>query len=181
MHDCGKGKYEGAWSTFHAPSTAILITRRIDSEGVHMNGFLVRVVAPAVAMMLWPISFAGQTNPYKSTEELPPRNKAAHILITEGPALESAYSNWAIIQWTSNNPGGADEHFGVVIYGMDPKNLNAIAKSHIRLNRNHPYTVFRVRVDGLQPRTTYYYTVDSMEGNGTRDGVKSPIKHFTTR
>jgi hypothetical protein len=47
--------------------------------------------------------------------------------------------------------------------------------------RNHPYTLFRVRVDGLQPRTTYYYTVDSMEGNGTRDGVKSPVRHFTTR
>jgi hypothetical protein len=38
-----------------------------------------------------------------------------------------------------------------------------------------------VRVDGLQPRTTYYYTVDSMEGNGARDGVKSPVTHFTTR
>jgi len=23
--------------------------------------------------------------------------------------------------------------------------------------------VFRVRIDGLQPKTTYYYTVDSME------------------
>jgi phosphodiesterase/alkaline phosphatase D-like protein len=82
---------------------------------------------------------------------------------------------------STNNPGGTDEHFGVVTYGTDPKNLNEIAKSHIRLNRNHPYTVFRVRVDGLQPRTTYYYTVDSMDGNGTRDGVKSPVRQFTTR
>ena len=146
-----------------------------------MSGLIVRVVVPAAAMMLCSTSFAGQANPYKATAELPPISKTAHVHITEGPALESAKSNSAIIRWTSNNPRGTDEHFGVVTYGTDPTNLNEIAKSHIRLNRNHPYTVFRVRVDGLQPRTTYYYTVDSMEGNGTRDGVKSPLRHFTTR
>src|SRR5437660_11041846 len=27
---------------------------------------------------------------------------------------------------------------------------------------------------------TYYYRVDSMEASGTSDGVKSPVKHFTT-
>ena len=36
-----------------------------------------------------------------------------------------------------------------------------MAKSHIRLNMPHPNTIFRVRVDGLKPGTTYYYTVDS--------------------
>jgi phosphodiesterase/alkaline phosphatase D-like protein len=146
-----------------------------------MNGFLVRVVVTAAAMMLCSTSMAAQTNPYTADAELSPANKAAHVRITQGPALELAESNSVIIRWTSNNPGGTDEHFGVVTYGTDPKNLNEVRKSHIRLNRNHPYTVFRVRVDGLQPQTTYYYTVDSMEGNGTRDGVKSPIRHFTTR
>ena len=146
-----------------------------------MNGFLVRVVVVTLATMLCSTPFAGQTNPYKATAEPPPMSKAAHVHITQGPSLELANSSSAIIRWTSNNPRGTDEHFGVVTYGTDPTNLNEIAKSHIRLNRNHPYTVFRVRVDGLQPRTTYYYTVDSMEGNGTRDGVKSPVRHFTTR
>ena len=111
---------------------------------------------------------------------LPPAKPAAHVLITEGPALESVRNNTAIIRWTSNNPGGSDEHFGVVHYGTDPEHLSQMAKSHIRLNQNHSYTVFRVRIDGLQPHTTYYYTVDSMEANGTGDGVKSPVKHFTT-
>jgi len=146
-----------------------------------MNGFLVRVVVATSAMMLCSTSFAGQTNPYKTTADLPPMSKAAHVHITQGPSLELANSSSAIIRWTSNNPRGTDEHFGVVTYGTDPTNLNEIAKSHIRLNRNHPYTVFRVRVDCLQPRTTYYYTVHSMEGNGPRDGVKSPVRHFTTR
>ena len=146
-----------------------------------MNGFLARVAVTAAAMMLCSTSMLAQTNPYTADAELSPENKAAHIRITQGPALELAERNSVIIRWTSNNPGGTDEHFGVVTYGADPKKLNEVAKSHIRLNRNHPYTVFRVRVDGLQPRTTYYYTVDSMEGNGTRDGVRSPVRHFTTR
>jgi phosphodiesterase/alkaline phosphatase D-like protein len=92
-----------------------------------------------------------------------------------------ANSDSAIIRWTSNNPGGSDERFGVVTYGTDPKNLNGVAKSHIRLNQNHPYTVFRVRVDGLQPGTTYYYKVDSIQADGRSDGVKSTVRHFSTR
>ena len=118
--------------------------------------------------------------PYRAIAEQPPAPKAAKIKITEGPGLEKATSNSAIIRWTSDNPGGSDEHFGVVTYGTDRKDLKQIAKSHIRLNRNHPNTVFRVRVEGLQPKTTYYYTVDSMQANGERDGVKGPVKKFTT-
>ena len=98
----------------------------------------------------------------------------------QGPELESANDNSAIIRWKSNNPGGADEHFGIVHYGTNPNDLSQTAKSPIRLNQNHSYTVFRVRVDGLKPQTTYYYTVDSMGGDGRLDGVKSTVKHFTT-
>ena len=112
---------------------------------------------------------------------IPPAKKASHVQITEGPSLESTQDTWAIITWTSNNPGGSDEHFGVVHYGTDPKDLSQTAKSHIRLNQQHSYTVFRVRVLNLQPHTTYYYTVDSMNPDGTSDGVKSPVRQFATR
>jgi phosphodiesterase/alkaline phosphatase D-like protein len=110
----------------------------------------------------------------------PPAKQAKRVHITQGPALESAKDNWAIITWTSNNPGGTDEHFGVVRYGTDPKNLSKTAKSHIRLNRGHSYTVFRVQVDGLTPKTTYYYKVDSVDARGASDGVTSPVKTFMT-
>jgi hypothetical protein len=119
-------------------------------------------------------------NPYKPIAELPPAPKAAHINITERPELESATSNSAIIRWTSDNPGGSDEHFGVVMYGTDPTKLTETAKSHIRLNRNHSYTVFRVRLDNLKSETTYYYKVESMPATGERDGVKSPLSKFRT-
>jgi hypothetical protein len=77
-------------------------------------------------------------------------------------------------------PGGDDEHFGIVHYGTDPGDLSQTAKSHIRLNRNHPESIFRVRVPGLKPQTTYYYWVTSIESGGTNDGVKSAVSQFTT-
>jgi hypothetical protein len=110
----------------------------------------------------------------------PPAKNAARVQISKGPELELARDSWAIISWTSNNPGGTDEHWGVVHYGTDPKNLSRTAKSHIRLNRTHPDTNFRVRVDGLNPQTTYYYVVDSTQATGGSDGVKSPVQSFTT-
>jgi phosphodiesterase/alkaline phosphatase D-like protein len=145
------------------------------------NSLMKLALTVVCAVILYSGSFSGQTKPYTTTEILPPAQRATHVQITEGPEIESASSDSAIIRWTSNNPGGTDEHWGVVKYGTDPKNLGDIAKSHIRLNQNHPDTIFRVRVEGLQPQTTYYYRVDSMEADGKTDGVKSAVKHFTTR
>jgi phosphodiesterase/alkaline phosphatase D-like protein len=116
-----------------------------------------------------------------ATAQETPAKQARRVHIAKGPALESAQENSAIITWTSNNPGGSDEHFGVVHYGTDPKNLTQTAKSHIRLNRGHSYTVFRVRVDGLEPKTTYYYKVDSVDARSASDRVISPVKTFITK
>jgi len=44
----------------------------------------------------------------------------------------------------------------------------------------HQYTTFRVRIEGLEPQTTYYYTVASEESNGKSDGVKSTVNQFVT-
>jgi phosphodiesterase/alkaline phosphatase D-like protein len=110
----------------------------------------------------------------------PPAPKAAHVEIKQGPTLEFARGDLAIVRWTTNNPGGSDDHLGVVYYGTNPKDLSQTAKSHVRLNQAHSETMFRVRMDGLSPGTTYYYTVTSMESNGKADGEKSPVNHFTT-
>jgi phosphodiesterase/alkaline phosphatase D-like protein len=110
----------------------------------------------------------------------PTTDRAGSVKITKGPETERVDPDFAIITWTSNNPGGTPEHFGVVHYGTSPRDLGQIAKSPIRLNPSHSYTVFRVRMDDLKPGTTYYYTVDSMEPNGKSDGVKSEVKQFKT-
>ncbi len=115
-----------------------------------------------------------------ATQESPTTKKAARVRISRGPEMERLDPDFAIIRWTSNNPGGSPVHYGVVRYGTDRTKLDQTAKSPIRLNPGHSETVFRVRVYDLKPRTTYYYTVDSMEANGTSDGVKSTVKSFTT-
>src|SRR5260370_17210093 len=100
-----------------------LTTRRIDREVPHMNGFLVRVVVTAAAMMLCSTSMAGQTNPYTATEELPPTTKAAHVHITKGPAPQLVNSNSPIFRWTTNNPGGTNEHFAPSTHAPYPTPL----------------------------------------------------------
>ncbi len=116
-----------------------------------------------------------------AAQVLPPAKRAERVEITKGPELELATDHLTIIRWTTNNPGGSDVHYGIVRYGTDPEDLSQTAKSPIRLNQGHSHTMFRVRVEGLKPRTTYYYTVTSMESNGKSDGVKSPVQQFTTR
>ena len=115
-----------------------------------------------------------------SAQVSPTTQKAARVQITQGPEVELAKEYLTIIRWTTNNPGGSPVHYGVVHYGTDPKNLSQIAKSPIRLDPDHPSTVFRVRMDDLMPGTTYYYTVGSTGSNGADDGTKSTVKQFST-
>jgi hypothetical protein len=40
--------------------------------------------------------------------------------------------------------------------------------------------VFRVRMNNLQPDTTYYYWVSSTQADGNFDPVTSSVQHFNT-
>ncbi len=106
--------------------------------------------------------------------------KVARLQILHGPVIELAMAHLTVIRWTTNNPGGSPGHYAVVHYGTDPMDLDQTVKSPIRLNPDHSHTVFRVRMNGLKPETTYYYTVDSMGADGNDDGVKGSVEHFTT-
>jgi phosphodiesterase/alkaline phosphatase D-like protein len=139
-----------------------------------MNNLLRKLVLVlASGVLLYSTPVAAQVSPTTK--------KAKSVRITQGPELEGTKGDRAIIAWTSNNPGGSPEHFAVAHYGTDPKNLTQTARSPMRLNPGHSETVFRVIMDGLLPKTTYYYTVESMGANGDSDGVKSPVGHFTTQ
>jgi hypothetical protein len=146
-------------------------------NGLHIRKFVLSPVIACVAAFFWLAIGAPQLSQAQLLGLAP---TAASVHITQGPAIESIVDGLAIIRWTSNNPGGTAEHFGVVHYGTTAANLDQTAKSHIQLNQTHPDTVFRVRVDGLKPKTKYYYSVGSMGGNGKVDPVKSEIYHFTT-
>jgi hypothetical protein len=139
--------------------------------GLSMNRLLLKLaMSIVVATLFCSVPAAAQV--------APTTKKAASVKITQGPEIERADSYLTIVRWTTNNPGGSPEHYGVVHYGTNPKDLSQTAKTPIRLNPGHPDTVFRVRIQGLQSGTTYYYKVDSMEANGNGDGVTSEVKTF---
>ena len=137
-------------------------------------------IAVAVATLFSFNPSSAQTIKPAPDQIIKPAPKAKHVEITQGPTLESAHDDVAIIRWTTNNPGGDDDHYAVVHYGTDPKDLSQTAKNHIRLNQSHPETVFRARLFPLKPKTTYYYTVTSMGYDGVADGEHSPVNHFAT-
>jgi phosphodiesterase/alkaline phosphatase D-like protein len=146
-----------------------------------MNGVHAKLQLIAVAgSLFFSNSMVAQGTPYSPKEILPPAPKAASVKITQGPELELVRSNWAIIRWSTNNPGGTDQHNAIVHFGTSPSDLSQTAKSPIHINREHSDALFRVRVLGLSPQTTYYYRVDSTESNGNSDGVESPVKQFST-
>jgi hypothetical protein len=166
-----------------SPCALIRDRKILDSLGdKHMNAIHMKLLTIASAgILLFSNSIAAQVNPYNPKPILPPEPKATHVQITQGPELEMARTNLAFIRWTTNNPGGTDVHFGIVHYGTNPKDLNQTAKNPVHLNRYHTDTIFRVRIDGLSPQTTYYYTVESAEATGGNDGVKSDVKQFSTQ
>ncbi len=114
-------------------------------------------------------------------QESPTTPMARHLRIIQGPKIELVRESLTIVTWTTNNPGGSPVHYGVVHYGTDPSRLTETAKSPIRLDPDHASTVFRVRLDNLKARTTYYFRVDSMQASGGADLVTSPLRHFSTR
>src|SRR5437588_13040639 len=78
--------------------------------------------AAAAASVLFSNSIAAPSDSYSAKQELAPAPKAARVRITQGPSLEMADGNSAIIRWRSDNPGGSDEHYGVVHMVRAPGN-----------------------------------------------------------
>jgi len=136
-----------------------------------MSRLLLFAVAVSVSILI----FAVQT----ASQQRPAGKKTARMRIIKGPELESATDNSVIIRWTTNTGSSLIEH-SVVHYGTDPKNLNRKAESPNRWNQNLHYMIHRVSVMNLMPQTTYYYTVESVRGDGTPLGGRSnTINRFT--
>src|SRR5258707_5214403 len=107
-------------------------------------------------------------------KESPTTPRAGRVQISKGPEVPLVGGYLTVIRWTVNNPGGLPVHYGVVYYGTDPKNMNQTAKNPIRLNPYHSSTVFRVNLYNLPPKTTHYYTVESMDSSGSGDVAQTP-------
>ena len=106
-------------------------------------------------------------------------SQVARLRIIHGPVIELSTEHLTVIRWTTENPGGSPVHYGVVHYGTNLRDLSQTAESPIRLNPDHSSTEFRVRMDGLKPATTYYYTVDSIGARWERRRSQGQCQTFT--
>jgi hypothetical protein len=129
------------------------------------------MMAVGVSILIYSIQPASQQGP---------ASKAGRMQIIKGPTLESATESSAVITWTTNTGSGVIER-SVVHYGTDPRNLNRKADSLNRWNQNPRSMIHRVFVMNLMPGTTYYYTVESVRGDGTPlGGRSSTVNRFAT-
>lgn len=70
--------------------------------------------------------------------------------ITQGPTIEYADDQFAVVTWTTDVPTESR-----VYYGTDQKNLTQVSE-----NRNSR-TFHRLDLQNLQPSTTYYFRIDN--------------------
>src|SRR5215813_3039043 len=104
------------------------------------------------------------------------QQKAAPEKITQGPVVEGVGDNWAVIAWTTNTGGSS-----VVHYGTDANNLGQTAQAAYSDNEKTVAQNHRVHLKNLKPGTTYFFMVDSGQGEGTGTEAKSSIGQFTTK
>lgn len=103
------------------------------------------------------------------------------VRIVQEPTLETTTDTSAIVRWTTDNVAGTTVRYGVVHFGVDPRDLRQVAKSQNRWNRDLPSMTYRVYMDSLEPGLTYYYSVEFTDANGTSLGVDSAVRQFTTQ
>jgi len=139
-----------------------------------MSRFLSIAIAASVSILTFSIQTVSQ-------QPAGDKKVSRMQVIIEGPVLELATDNSAIIRWKTNTGSSLIEH-SVVHYGTDAKDLNTKAESQNRWNRNLPYMIHRVNLMKLKPGTKYYYKVESVRGDGTPLGGKSnAVRQFTTK
>jgi hypothetical protein len=90
--------------------------------------------------------------------------------------VENLGDRWATIAWSTNTGGSS-----IVHYGTDPNRLSLMAESPYANDTGRPGETHRVKLDHLRPGTTYYYIVDSGQGQGTGTEAHSHVEQFTTR
>ncbi|MGZ4814233.1 MAG: fibronectin type III domain-containing protein [Terriglobales bacterium] len=102
--------------------------------------------------------------------------KPEAVKIVEGPRVEAVGNDWAQVAWTTNEASSS-----VVHYGMDRNAMTQIAQAPYADTEGANHQTHRVRITNLKPNTTYYFQVDSGQGEGTGTEAKGAIAQFTTK
>ena len=103
------------------------------------------------------------------------------LQIVHGPVVEDVGNNYAVVAWTTN-----DGSSSFVRYGTDQNNLSQTAQTdYVDTDKGQTgqlnQATHRVRIDNLQPGTTYFFVADSNDGDNTSGEAKSPVAQFSTK
>jgi phosphodiesterase/alkaline phosphatase D-like protein len=98
------------------------------------------------------------------------------VKITNGPTVAQPAGGVAEVDWSTNVQGSS-----VVKYGTSQNALNQSSEAAWGGEKqpNGDYT-HRVWLKNLRPNTTYYYTIDTGQGQGTGTEAQSQVKQFHT-
>jgi phosphodiesterase/alkaline phosphatase D-like protein len=125
----------------------------------------------AIALSMCSASIAQTKDKDKDDQQ-----RAQALKIINGPRVEGTGDSWAVIAWSTNTGGST-----IIRYGTDKNNLNQTAEAPYADNESSRNQTHRVHLKNLKPNTTYYYMVDSGQGEGTGTEAKSPIAEFHTK
>ncbi len=102
--------------------------------------------------------------------------KAEAVKIIDGPRIEGVGNDWAMIAWTTNEASSS-----VIHYGTDRNSLGQMAEAPYADAEGANHQTHRVKISHLQPHTTYYFQVNSGQGEGTGTEAKGTVGQFTTK
>jgi len=102
--------------------------------------------------------------------------REAPVRIIDGPRVEAVGSDWAVIAWTTNSASSS-----VVRYGSDRNRLDQMGESPYADNDNTRNQTHRVRLKNLRPNSTYFFMVDSGQGEDTGTEARSQVGEFRTK
>src|SRR5262249_10956457 len=102
--------------------------------------------------------------------------KPEALKITNGPVVEGVGDTWAVIAWTTNTGGSS-----IVRFGTDQGKLNETAEAPYADNEKTMAQNHRVQLKNLKPNTTYFFIIDSGQGEATGTEAKSQTGHFKTK
>lgn len=102
--------------------------------------------------------------------------REAPVRIIDGPRVEAVGSDWAVIAWTTNSASSS-----VVRFGNDRNRLDQMGESPYADNDNARNQTHRVRLKNLRPNSTYYFFVDSGQGEDTGTEARSRVSEFRTK
>ena len=98
------------------------------------------------------------------------QNNTKQLQITNGPTVEGVGDTWAVVAWTTNEGSSSVLH-----YGTDQNNLNQTAQQDYQKSQSSQGANHRVRIDNLQPGATYYFKVDSGQGEQHHKMAKAEL------